>query len=117
MMRRLESTASDLLKVLRGVKARQLKAFQDEILSSHRVFVTGLGRTGRMWGVEHYDVVPDLLVVGKNLSGGVEPCAGIGNDPGHPHLAHALVGDADHGHLGDALVGEHQVLDLCGIAV
>ena len=39
--------------------------------------LTGLGRTGRMWGVEHYDVVPDILVVGKNLSGGIAPCAGI----------------------------------------
>ena len=39
--------------------------------------LTGLGRTGRMWGIEHYDVVPDMLVVGKNLSGGIEPCAGV----------------------------------------
>ncbi len=39
--------------------------------------LTGLGRTGRMWSVEHYDVVPDILVAGKNLSGGIEPCAGV----------------------------------------
>lgn len=39
--------------------------------------LTGLGRTGKMWGIEHYAVVPDILVVGKNLSGGIEPCAGI----------------------------------------
>ena len=39
--------------------------------------LTGLGRTGKMWGVEHYDVTPDILVVGKNLSGGIEPCAGV----------------------------------------
>ena len=39
--------------------------------------LTGLGRTGAMWSVQHYDVVPDILVVGKNLSGGIEPCAGV----------------------------------------
>jgi len=39
--------------------------------------LTGMGRTGKMWGVEHYDVIPDILVVGKNLSGGIAPCAGI----------------------------------------
>ncbi|MDX1508698.1 MAG: aminotransferase class III-fold pyridoxal phosphate-dependent enzyme, partial [Woeseiaceae bacterium] len=39
--------------------------------------LTGLGRTGTMWGVDHYDVIPDILVVGKNLSGGIVPCAGI----------------------------------------
>ena len=27
--------------------------------------LTGLGRTGRMWGIEHYDVVPDILCVRK----------------------------------------------------
>ena len=39
--------------------------------------LTGLGRTGKMWGIDHYDVIPDMMVVGKNLSGGVEPCAGV----------------------------------------
>jgi acetylornithine/succinyldiaminopimelate/putrescine aminotransferase len=36
---------------------------------------TGLGRTGRMWGVEVFDVVPDILVTGKGLSGGIYPIA------------------------------------------
>ena len=34
---------------------------------------TGLGRTGRLWGVECFGVVPDILVTGKGLSGGLYP--------------------------------------------
>jgi putrescine aminotransferase len=34
---------------------------------------TGLGRTGRMWGCDAEGVVPDVLLVGKILSGGVIP--------------------------------------------
>lgn len=38
---------------------------------------TALGRTGRMFACEHYDVVPDLLVLGKGLGGGVMPLAAV----------------------------------------
>jgi putrescine aminotransferase len=34
---------------------------------------TGLGRTGRLWGVETFDVTPDILVTAKGLGGGVYP--------------------------------------------
>lgn len=47
-MRRLEEAAEDLVRVLRGVKAADLGAFEEAVLSSHRAFVTGLGRTGLM---------------------------------------------------------------------
>jgi len=33
----------------------------------------GLGRTGRLWGIEEYDVVPDIMVLGKGLSGAIYP--------------------------------------------
>ena len=34
---------------------------------------TGFGRTGRFWGFENYDVRPDMIVMGKGMSGGIYP--------------------------------------------
>ena len=36
---------------------------------------TGLGRTGTLWAFEHFDVVPDVLILGKGLSAGMYPIA------------------------------------------
>src|SRR5690606_14269837 len=38
---------------------------------------TGLGKTGRMFACEHEGVVPDILVLGKGLGGGVLPIAAV----------------------------------------
>jgi 4-aminobutyrate aminotransferase-like enzyme len=37
----------------------------------------GLGRTGRMWAIEHSRAHPDLMAIGKGLSGGLMPIAAV----------------------------------------
>lgn len=32
---------------------------------------TGLGRTGKMWASEHYNVLPDIMAVAKGIAGGI----------------------------------------------
>jgi 4-aminobutyrate aminotransferase len=36
-----------------------------------------LGRTGKMFTVEHYGIIPDMLVIGKGLGGGIFPFAAL----------------------------------------
>ncbi len=37
---------------------------------------TGFGRTGKLWGIEHYDVEPDLMCVAKSIAAGL-PLSGV----------------------------------------
>ncbi|MFL5980642.1 MAG: 4-aminobutyrate--2-oxoglutarate transaminase [Gaiellaceae bacterium] len=58
---------------------------------------TGFGRTGKMWGIEHYDVEPDLITLAKSVAGGL-PLSGV--------LGRAEIMDApDDSAIGGTYVG------------
>lgn len=66
------------------------------LLISDEVLV-GMGRTGKWWGINHWDVVPDIMVASKGIAGGYFPLgfvAAKGSDV--DHLANTL-GDFSHG--------------------
>jgi 4-aminobutyrate aminotransferase/(S)-3-amino-2-methylpropionate transaminase len=59
---------------------------------------TGYGRTGKMWGIEHYGVEPDLMTVAKSIAGGLPLSAVIGraeimDAPGDSAIGGTYVGN------------------------
>jgi ornithine--oxo-acid transaminase len=38
---------------------------------------TGIGRTGRFWAIDHWNVKPDMILMAKALSGGFIPVGGV----------------------------------------
>jgi adenosylmethionine-8-amino-7-oxononanoate aminotransferase len=59
---------------LRGV--RRLCTEHGALMIADEI-ATGIGRSGRMWAVEHADVAPDLLTCGKGLSAGYLPLSAV----------------------------------------
>lgn len=65
-----------------------------EVLFVADEVMTGFGRTGPAFAMEHYDVSPDLMTIGKGISGGFAPIsatlvadhvASAFDDDGFPH--------------------------------
>jgi len=56
----------------------------------------GLGTTGKMFTCDHYDLVPDVLVLGKSLGGGVLPIAASIAREGMDVMGHRSLGHYTH---------------------
>jgi len=39
---------------------------------------TGFCRSGKFWGVDHFNVIPDILDMGKGINSGFLPCGAVG---------------------------------------
>ncbi|GAA5527295.1 aspartate aminotransferase family protein [Herpetosiphon gulosus] len=67
---------------LRGL--RQLCDHYEILLIADEIF-TGWGRTGKWWGVNHDGIEPDLICMGKGMTGGLQIAACVGRAE---HMAH-----------------------------
>jgi acetylornithine/N-succinyldiaminopimelate aminotransferase len=71
---------------------------------------SGFGRTGRLWGFENFDIVPDIVLLGKALGGGMPLGAFISNK----QLMSTLSADPVLGHI--TTFGGHPVCCAAGLA-
>lgn len=71
---------------------------------------TGFGRTGKLWGFEHFNIVPDVLLLGKALGGGMPLGAFIANQK----LMSVLTDNPVLGHI--TTFGGHPVCCAAGFA-
>ncbi|MEI9811021.1 MAG: aspartate aminotransferase family protein [Bacteroidota bacterium] len=71
---------------------------------------TGFGRTGTLWGFEHFGIIPDILLLGKALGGGMPLGAFIADKK----LMDALTDNPVLGHI--TTFGGHPVCCAAGMA-
>lgn len=87
-----------------------------EICDDHEILfiadevMTGIGRTGKNWGIDHWGVEPDVIAAAKGLSGGYLPLGACIVSDG---VAEVFKGPFAHGHT----YGSHPVTCAVGAAV
>ena len=69
--------ADDLDATIRRRGPENVAAFVCEPVPIADEIVTGFGRSGRLFAMEHWDVQPDMIVFGKGASSGYIPLGGV----------------------------------------
>ena len=60
--------------------------------------ITGFGRTGRWWAVDHWGVAPDLLTFAKGVTSGITPFSGLIVAPGVADVFNSVPQGFPYGH-------------------
>ncbi|MBL7745946.1 MAG: aspartate aminotransferase family protein, partial [Chitinophagaceae bacterium] len=95
--------------------AEWLQALREKCTATHTLLVldeiqAGFGRTGKLWGFEHFDIIPDVLLLGKALGGGMPLGAFIADK----QLMDAFTENPVLGHI--TTFGGHPVCCAAGMA-
>ena len=101
-----EKTACVLIETIQGdaglVKPTQefIEALREKCTATGALLIfdevqVGMGRTGKLFAFEHYDVIPDILTLGKALGGGMP----IGAFISSKEVMHSLTHNPMLGHI------------------
>ena len=84
----------------------QVLLIQDEVMC-------GMGRTGRWFASEHFGMTPDIVTLGKGLSGGTQPLSAVGVRGSH----FQTVCSKKEGFVHGGTFSHHPVTAAAGLAV
>jgi len=116
-----EKTAAVILETIQGgagfiePENNYLKKVQERCNAVGAVFILdeiqpGIGRTGKLFGFEHYNCIPDIVVTGKGLGGGLP----IGAFTASKHMMLSLSDTPKLGHI--TTFGGHPVIAAAALA-
>ncbi|MFC5284823.1 aspartate aminotransferase family protein [Pedobacter alpinus] len=114
-------TAAVILEAIQGeagvrvpnldyIKALRLKCLETGTLLIFDEIQTGFGRTGKLFAFEHFDIVPDILLLAKGMGGGMP----IGAFISSKDIMDSLKGNPILGHI--TTFGGHPVSCAAGLA-
>lgn len=106
----VQAEAGMLAPAAEWIKALRKKCTETGTLLVLDEIQAGFGRTGKLWGFEHFGIVPDILLLGKALGGGMPLGAFIADKS----LMDAFTDNPVLGHI--TTFGGHPVSCAAGMA-
>ena len=73
----------------------------------------GMGRTGKWWGFQHWNLEPDIITVAKSLSGGFVPCGAIVT---RRSIYQKVFSRLDRAVVHSSTFGRNNLAMVCGLA-
>jgi len=106
----VQAEAGIIVPSMEWMKALRKKCSETGTLLVLDEIQTGFGRTGKLWGFEHFEINPDILLLGKALGGGMPLGAFIAGK----NLMNAFTENPVLGHI--TTFGGHPVSCAAGMA-
>ncbi|HKZ66895.1 MAG TPA: aspartate aminotransferase family protein, partial [Chitinophagaceae bacterium] len=106
----IQAEAGVIAPTKEWMQALQKKCFETGSLLILDEIQTGFGRTGKLWGFKNFDIIPDIILLGKALGGGMPLGAFIADK----QLMNAFTDNPVLGHI--TTFGGHPVCCVAGMA-